>query len=176
VQITPVPDTLAQGDRTVSLSILTDYSLSAGSPASATVTIQDKPYDAWRFAHFTTAELADSTIGGDAADPDADGLPNLLEYALGADPKTADLPTIAPVVGTAADRLTLTYTRPVAITDVAYTVEWSADLQTWTTGATATETLGTTDNGDGTATVVVRSVATLSATPRQFLRLRVTRL
>ncbi len=177
VQITPIADTLAQGDRTVVLAVATDYSLSAGSPANATVTIQDKPYDSWRFTRFTTAELADSTISGDSADPDADGQPNLLEYALDAEPKTADNTTHAPTVAVVADRLTLTYTRPTSSTsDLTYAVEWSGDLQTWSTGANVTETVSTTDNGNGTTTVVVRSITTVSTTPRQFLRLRVTRL
>jgi len=29
-------------------------------------------------------------VSGDAANPDGDGLPNLLEYALGLSPKSAD--------------------------------------------------------------------------------------
>ena len=47
-------------------------------------------WDAWRAANFTAAELADNSISGPAADPDADGLDNLAEYTLGALPKSAD--------------------------------------------------------------------------------------
>jgi hypothetical protein len=177
VQITPIADSLAQGDRSITLTVVTDYSLSAGPPANATVTLQDKPYDSWRFARFTTTELADDTLCAENADPDADGLPNLMEYALNAEPKTTDNTTHSPTVAIAGDRLTITYTSPTSsATDLTYTVEWSGDLQTWSTGATATETVSTTDNGNGTTTVVVRSVATLADTPRQFLRLRATRL
>ncbi len=176
LQITPVSDTLAQGDRSLTLTVVTDYSHSAGTEAHATITIQDKPYDAWRFDRFTSSELADPLVSGDAADPDGDGLPNLLEYASRTEPKTSDPATTAPIVGTADDRLTLAYTRPtVSPVDVTYTVEWSGDLQTWTTGASVTETISSTDNGDGTTTVITRSVAALSNTLRQFLRLRVTR-
>ena len=175
VSIVPISDSIAQGDRTVCLSLATDYSLSAGTPASASVTIQDKPCDAWRFNRFTTEELADSAISGDSADPDTDGQSNLLEYALGAAPKTADSSTHSPSAGIDSDRLTLTYTRPAATTDLTYSIEWSGDLSTWHTGSGFTETLSTTDNGNGTSTIIARSVATLADTPRQFLRLRVTR-
>lgn len=175
VTITPIADSTAQGDRTAILTVVTDYSLSAGATPSATATIQDKPYDAWRFARFTTEELADSAVSGESADPDSDGLSNLLEYALGAEPKTSDGTTHTPAAGLNASRLTLTYTRTTAITDATYAVEWSSDLQSWSTGASVTETLSTTDNGNGTTTVVVRAVTSLTTTSRQFLRLRVTR-
>lgn len=175
VQITPVPDNLSQGDRTVTLSVATDFSLSAGSSASATATIQDKPFDAWRFVHFTTEELADSSVSGDSADPDADGLPNLLEYALGAAPKYSDNVAHTPAAGIDNGHLTLSYVHPATPTDITYSVEWSPDLATWSTGPGVVETVGTTDNGNGTTTVIVRSIAVLADTPRQFLRLRVTR-
>jgi hypothetical protein len=175
VQITPVSDSLAQGDRSVTLYVSTDYSLSAGASSNATVTIQDKPYDAWRFARFTTAELADDAISGPSADPDADGLPNLLEYSLNAEPTTSDATLHEPVVTNVADHLTLTYTRPTVISDITYAVEWSGDLQSWSSDSEAIESMATTDNGDGTTTVVVRAVSDLSTTPRQFLRLRATR-
>ncbi|HET7625409.1 MAG TPA: discoidin domain-containing protein [Verrucomicrobiae bacterium] len=44
----------------------------------------------WQLQHFTDAELDDSSIGSSQADPDNDGLPNLLEFAEGGDPLTAD--------------------------------------------------------------------------------------
>lgn len=175
VQITPVADNLAQGNRTVTLSVATDFSLSAGSPASATATIQDKPFDAWRFTRFTTEELADSAISGDSADPDSDSLSNLLEYALSGDPKSADFPAHGPAAGINSNRLTLTYTRSNSASDLTFSVEWTDDLSTWHTGSSFTETLSTTDNGNGTSTVITRALTDLGVTPRQFLRLRVTR-
>jgi hypothetical protein len=175
VPVTPVGDSLAQGDRTVTIAIAADFSLVRNPAQVATVTIQDKPFDAWRSTRFTTEELADSAISGDSADPDADGLSNLLEYALGAAPKTADSSTHSPSAGIDSGRLTLVYTSPSATTDLTYSIEWSGDLSTWHTGSGFTETLSTTDNGNGTSTIIARSVATLADTPRQFLRLRVTR-
>jgi hypothetical protein len=177
VSIAPVADALAQGDRTVTLTIATDWSLSAGSPANAAVTLQDKPYDAWRFARFTGAQLADSAASGETADPDGDGLPNLLEYALDAEPLAADAPSRQPSAATTPDgHLTLTYFHPSSRTDLGYAVEWTADLAAggWSSGSdVVTETARVaTESG---ALVTVQTVADLATSPRQFLRLRVTR-
>jgi hypothetical protein len=150
--------------------------MSAGSPSTATVTLEDKPYDAWRFTHFTSTELADTGLSGPSVDTDADGLPHLMEYALGGDPNTEDATNHTTLLGLAADHLTLTYTRPATVDDLRYEVEWTTDLQTWSTGSTVIESVSSTANPDGTLTVTSRAVEVLSTTPRQFLRLRITRL
>ncbi len=47
-------------------------------------------YATWQATHFDLAELLDPAISGDYADPDKDGLVNLLEYALNTSPVVAD--------------------------------------------------------------------------------------
>ncbi len=44
----------------------------------------------WRYRHFTLEELADGDVSGDLADPDGDGIANLMEYALAADPRRSE--------------------------------------------------------------------------------------
>ncbi len=44
------------------------------------------PYEAWRRASFTTGQLADPAISGDAVDPDQDGRNNWMEYVALTDP------------------------------------------------------------------------------------------
>jgi len=51
----------------------------------------DSPFDAWRKEHFSEEELQDPNISGPDADPDGDGIPNLMEYAMGLDPKVKDV-------------------------------------------------------------------------------------
>ena len=178
VSVAPVADSAAQGDRTVTLTLASDWSLSAGSPANATVTLQDKPYDAWRFVRFTSAELSDSAVAGETADPDGDGLPNLLEYALGAEPLAPDSAARRPSAATTPDgRLTLTHFQPSGRDDIAYAVEWAADLAaaSWQSGAgVVTETARVATEGG--ELVTVQATTDLASSPRQFLRLRVTRL
>ena len=77
---------------------------------------------AWRQWHFGTSE--NSGDAADTADFDKDGLTNLLEYALGTDPKlgNAAVPQIVP----ATDRLTLSFTRNAYALDVVLRV-WGTD-------------------------------------------------
>jgi hypothetical protein len=63
---------------------------SAGSTsATLALTVTPTPpvisLDAWRAAHFG-ASMTNADIAGDAADPDGDGVNNLLEYTNGTDP------------------------------------------------------------------------------------------
>ena len=66
------------------------------------------------------------------ADPDADGIPNLLEFVLGGEPLTSDN-TILPQVALIEDEIRFTFQRsdesesPVT----TQTFQWSTDLETW---------------------------------------------
>ncbi len=48
------------------------------------------PYQQWRQARFSVADLAKPAVSGDSADPDGDGLPNLAEYVMDLDPLKPD--------------------------------------------------------------------------------------
>ena len=59
---------------------------------SVTVTVtagEQETYQAWRERHFSAAELGDSAISGDSADPDGDGQTNRNEYESGTLPRDA---------------------------------------------------------------------------------------
>jgi hypothetical protein len=86
----------------------------------------------WRQAKFTTSELGNPAISGDSADPDHDGLPNLLEYAMGLDPKTVNSITNgAPRVIVTNGVFTLTYQHYKPAADVTLSVEASTDFTIW---------------------------------------------
>ena len=137
------------------------------------------PYQAWRFAHFTAAELSNPAISGDGADPDGDGVVNLLEYALNLDPKipgVGGLPTGATVTINGSRYLTLTYTQVIAATDLLYTPQVSADLTTWSAGTGNVVPVSVTNRADGlTQQVVVRDAVAMGSGPARFLQLVVTR-
>jgi hypothetical protein len=79
----------------------------------------------WRYLHFgTTDETADSS---DDADPDQDGINNLLEYALGSDPNTPDTGS-SPQIGVSGERLTISFTRNAYALDVVMSVWVTDDL------------------------------------------------
>ncbi len=147
-------------------------------------------FNAWLAGRFTPAELNDPAVGGPGADPDGDGWSNLLEYALGSDPRAAGLPPGAPAAGRSGAYLTLTFQRNPALTDLTYAVEASADLGgTWTEiarsvagGATAASpgqspsSLDETPAANGAVSATVGDVTPSGpGAPRRFLRLRVLR-
>ena len=125
-------------------------------------------FSSWAASYFTAGELADASRSGPTAVYGSDGLPNLVKYALGLDPKqnvTAALPSLT----TTATDWVYTYTRPSNITDVTYVVEMSTDLSNWTAEG-VTHTKQSTANGIDTWTTTYP----LSSASTIFFRLRVT--
>ena len=94
--VTPIADNLVEGDETLTLTLQPSANYTLTTLSNATVVILDRPADDWRKTNFTSLELADATISGDLADPDHDGLPNLMEYTLGMNPKVADVNAFSP--------------------------------------------------------------------------------
>jgi len=83
-------DGFAEGDETLIVSVLPDAGYTVGAFSNAVITIHDAPYDAWRFAHFTSEELGNPAVSGPTADPDHDGCSNLGEYFANANPNAND--------------------------------------------------------------------------------------
>jgi hypothetical protein len=170
------PNDLANADLSTSTLNNVASNFNATFPAySMTVIMLPRPqsFAAWQSQYFTPAELADPMISGPTADPDHDGIPNLMEYALGLDPKTPSV-TGLPVLGqqtvNGKNYLTLTFTKPRTISDVQYTVQVSADLVTWNSGPSYEIRV---DDGS-TDTAVFRDATAIGDVPRHFMRLLVT--
>lgn len=91
-------------------------------------------FQAWKNGRFTSAELANTSISGDLANPDKDTLPNLLEYTLN---RNAKLPESTPalsvsrtVIGS-AQFVDLVFVRNRHASDVTVSFEGSATMQSW---------------------------------------------
>ncbi len=134
-------------------------------------------YSSWQNSHFTGAELSDPSISGDLADPDHDGLCNLLEYAFGFDPKTpnsASPPAAGSVVQGGSSYLTLSYNQAKAAADLVYTPQVSGNLRAWSSGSGSTQQVNVVDQG-ATQRVTVRDLVPITAsTPQRYMRLEVT--
>jgi hypothetical protein len=128
----------------------------------------------WQALHFTPAQLADPAISGLDADPDHDGLANLMELALAGDPwipSRDHLPVASfqsiDVGGQTGDYFTISFVRRIELPGISIAVEFSDDLETWSPGGVM---LAATDNLDGTETVTYRDETPASGT-RRFARI-----
>ena len=134
---------------------------------AATLTILTQ-LASWRQQQFGTT--ADAGAAANDADPDIDGRCNLLEYALGSVPTTADSGNAAEG-GSATDEagthLTLTFNR-IADLSLTYAVEASDDLVAWASiwASTGAQNVA--------GPVVVTDSETVEGHGRRFLRLQVT--
>jgi hypothetical protein len=160
--------------------------------APAADIIVTSSYSTWAAAQFGAGNLSPSTeasLWGTAADPDADGRPNLLEYAFGSPPllpvQDADMDTHA---SQGSGRAQITFPRRPGATDLRYTVEatgtlapgsWSAlassdsgDLTEAVSNAAATEVCA----ASGAILVTVTDLVSEAGAPRRFLRVRVERI
>ena len=93
------------------------------------------PNQAWKDTNFSAPELATPSVGGDTADPEGDGLSNLLEYVFNRDPRQADSASVVTASVTSQGgtySLSISYPHNRNATDVSVSYETSADLQTWT--------------------------------------------
>ncbi len=169
-------DAVAESDETFTLNLAIPIGTFLGSPGLATVTATTA-FNAWRYNNFTATELADSAISSDSADPNYNGIPNLIEYASGANPKAAVLThtpttTIQNIGG--SNYLTLSFHKVPTAVDLIYTPQSGASLGTWNGSPVVTGS--TISNPDGTQTVTYRdSVPITPSVPLRFMRLQVTR-
>ncbi len=118
------------------------------------------------FAEWATG-LADPAP---AADSDADGVPNLLEYFMGLNPALAD--AVSPQINYTGSVLQLDYRRGKAITGVSGFAEWTSGLSgsvTWSVSGVTDELV----SDQGTYEIRRASVSFTGPEIAKFLRLRV---
>ncbi len=125
------------------------------------------PLRIWRETHFG-GNWDDPEISGDDADPDKDGIPNLIEYALGTSPVAANGSGIAAAED--EGHFSITYTRLKSATDITARPLWSTDLLIWHEDGVIEQTLA----DDGTVRTIQAKVPT-DANPKIYMRLRITR-
>ena len=129
------------------------------------------PWNAWQGAQFAggTSDPSASML----LDPDNDGMNNLLEYALGTDPKTNAPSSIVQDTTTVSSQryLRISLAKNPAATDVTYEVQATSDLMnsaSWSSAGLIIET------NTASQLVVRDNVAISSGVPR-FMRVRVSR-
>ncbi len=140
------------------------------------------PHDVWKQSRFSS-NAGNSAIAGDEADPNGNGVSNLMEYALGAVAGSSSADFL-PMAGNTGSHLTLSFNRRTSTNDVIYTVQVSDDLTKWYNGSVYspygdaptnahTTELSHTVSG-GMETIVVRDNVAITASNHRFMRLQVT--
>jgi hypothetical protein len=134
------------------------------------------PVTAWKRLNFTLTELSDPAISGDAADPEGDTLPNLVELLLNGRAKLADrarVPELQMLTNPQDGKayLTLTYRQWKGARGVAGEVQSSTDLATWP-GLVPAAPTGVED----AETMEMRASVAIEGQERMFLRLRAKRV
>ena len=190
-----LPVTYGANPLPAGLSVDTDKGVIAGSPTAigtTAVSISGKngagtltgtltltvtaspppvPVGFWKSAYFG-ASATDDVVAGDLADPDGDGMQNLIEYAFGRDPLAAgpaDFLTLHiqadPHDG--FDYLTLSAAKNLNATNIVYSAQVCADLAApqWTNTVTVLQ--------NSPATFEVRDNTRAASAPRRFMRLEV---
>lgn len=167
-----------EGTESLTLKISPDPAYTMMEYSSATGSIVDSsPYEWWSYQMGVLISNQSPSL-----DTDKDGMPNLLEMALGRDPNLPDSPNAIKEGIDSEGYLTLTYKRWTGgITNgdgsytqygVTYRPQASSTLELADWSSSPIQVLSTIDTGDGMEEVVVRDTQSKSL-PRRFLRLQV---
>ena len=130
--------------------------------------------DSWESTYGLNPIVADGT-----SDNDRDGVLAFLEYALAMNPTVPDVPLL-PRLGTLTEadgkHLTLTYQRP-RNSGISYTAQRTLTLAStsWLSGTANFTELTPVDLGNGIESVTVKDLNPMSASPRAWLRLKVSK-
>jgi len=125
-------------------------------------------YNVWKLAHFG-GNASNPAIAGDLADPDADGIANLLEYAFATDPNAANSNSFTGnLVG---QQFQLDFPRNTSATDLTYVVQTSGTLLLWSNLMTYTAAAGWVTNLPGAS---VSESAASGTPPDQFVNVIMT--
>jgi hypothetical protein len=168
IQISLNPSNLVTGQTyrtTLTLSTNAGNAPTISVPFSLTV-VPSQTFATWHLAWLGWPQDPDKSSSA-MADTDGDGLTNLLEYALGATPTTADALIYQPACAITNEFLQLNFTR-IADPTLVYSVEASDNLSDWTSVWSST---GAANAAGG---VTATDPVTTSSKLRRFLKLRVT--
>jgi autotransporter-associated beta strand protein len=118
--------------------------------ANKRILVSPNTYELWVASHHLSGSDALTT-----ADPDQDGIPNLIEHVIGGNPEqvadTALLPTAVPVHVDGTDYLKFTYRRTRDSADAGVTTEcqYGTDTSSWTTAINGIDGVILTSTPDG---------------------------
>ncbi|WP_367871952.1 GDSL-type esterase/lipase family protein [Luteolibacter sp. Populi] len=173
--IAPKFDGMNEGPESLTVALTPPVGLVAGYLTKASLAIvdaDDSAFVAWQRANFDAGQLADPSISGPDADPDGDGLVNLIENFAGFLPLTPDSAFVTLGTATSADvdYFSISYPRAPG-TGLAGLPQISSDLQEWHSGATWLASSADVETDGVVQLITVRSLEAKGSVSREFLRL-----
>jgi hypothetical protein len=133
-----------------------------------------KFYEGWLYGSFSEVDLFDpaleAEVWGEHADPDEDGLSNLMEYFTARDPRRADSTAVLGAPQIAGEEIFVEFRQSLSAIGVVGQVEWSADLLNWSRLGVEQEPIGE-DSGH----VVMRASRSIGEARKAYFRLTVQR-
>ena len=175
ISVNPKPGAiLSNGVEFVEVAIRADAAYRLAEPSSARVILVNEQLTlpTWRDRFFPGVAGNLMTFAG--ADPGLTGIRNLQRYAFGLDPVAPQNSSGRPLFIIRDGHLTVSYRRPVSVTDVAYAVEVSEDLVTWHSGDAYVEPVNAPDFANQPEMASYRVKRTMSQDRTMFMRVRVT--
>jgi len=160
-------------EKGIGVSGSSNYTFTLSANRNLVAAFQPQNFGTWKTLHFTTSEQADSMISGPLADPDGDGIVNLIEYACNLDPKINDASNLPTQTGVENGFLTLTYPRNDNATDLTFLVEVSSDLVNWSSGPASTSSPTILSDDGFTQVLKVSDLTPTSSANKRFIRLKV---
>jgi hypothetical protein len=129
-------------------------------------------FEEWQQTAFTPAELLAPTVSARSADPDQDGRNNLMEFALGSDPKASDPGVGFIVARDALGHLTLEYTKWKTLSGTVLFPQITSDLVAgvWQGGDARLVPVASTDVDSERAVVTLRDPLDPESAPHRFIR------
>lgn len=144
--------------------------LQAGSPGM----VQDLDFSTWLRIHFNDSEITSNLVGLED-DFDGDGVLNLWEYAFGLNPHMSQsiISTRSLIVPDSGNQYpAINFRQLIHTEDLIYQVEESTDLHSWNEATNYFQS-SSTNNGDGTLSIVLRAPDPLISPGAWFHRLKI---
>lgn len=136
ITVTPKANAvLSHGVESVEVSIKPDAAYCVWTPSSARVLVVDEllTLESWKSRNFGIS--ATDTLTFMLEDPGLTGILNIQRYAFGLDPNVPQSSPGKPSYQLNGKYLSVTFRRPLSVTDVDYTAELSHDLVLWQSGS-----------------------------------------
>ena len=149
-------------------AVINDELYEGSASGTLVISAANSALQLWRLSHF--GNTANTGSGADSADPDADGVSNLMEFALGLDPHASS--TIPTNMTVADGSIDYRFTRlKSAVAELDYVVERSDGLEpeSWTSQGIVVSPTPVAD--DGTRETI--RVTLPAGDGRRFVRLKV---